>query len=65
MQIETNSETAVRLATLAALKASHDRQVRAEQVAAADTLLGCVTHVTMWTEPNGRARHETRIEALS
>lgn len=64
-RVESWSDTADRLATQNALQRDANGRRRAEQARAADTLLGVIEHVTMWTEPNGRARHESRTDTLS
>lgn len=65
--IETRREAADRIAIAESLKREADHKAHVAQVMAADAILGrnTVEHVTLWTESNGRPRHESRVEVVS
>ena len=65
LQIETRLQAAERLALQDAQRRDATGQHKVIQQAAADALLGTVEHVTLWTEPNGRPRHDSRMERTS
>lgn len=65
MRTETRTELTDRLIRQDATRRDATGAHRIVKAQAIDALLGTVEHVTMWTEPNGRARAESRFEVPS
>lgn len=64
LQTESRREAADRLAIQETLRQEAISNTQTQRALTAQVLLdrGHVEHVTLWTEPNGRPRHESRIE---